>query len=166
MAGVWDRRREVPRPPEVTSTVGSGTRTPVPTLAVQAIPISHRGTRELVRDRRSILIGLSCANALPAAAITEVAVETIRPLPAEAAIIPPPVVAPVIALRLPAAVVAVATVVAAATAAGDVKLNLKLTSEQGQTAGTSTQQAAAPAFLFPRYACSYLARPKMARPIT
>ena len=126
-----------------------------------------------VRAHRSTSIGPSCASALPIAAITEAVAEATLRLRVEAAIIPPPAVvvveatlpprveaaailppagAVVIAIRRPVAVaeavatvpaVAAATVPAAATEAEDVKL----TYQQGQAAGTSTQPAAAPAFL-------------------
>jgi len=81
-----------------------------------------------------------------------VVVEATLPPRVEAAAILPPAGAVVIAIRRPVAVaeavatvpaVAAATVPAAATEAEDVKL----TYQQGQAAGTSTQPAAAPAFL-------------------
>ena len=69
-------------------------------------------------------------------------------LPAEAAVILPPAVAVVIAIRRHVAVVGAAVEEATAQAAAPTEAeDTKLTYKQGHAAGTSTQPAAAPAFL-------------------
>jgi hypothetical protein len=70
-------------------------------------------------------------------------------LPEVAAVILPPAVVVVIAIRRHVAVLGAAAAEATAQAAAPTEAeDTKLTYKQGQAAGTSTQPAAAPAFLF------------------